>query len=125
MRRRMRRRCERGEVTMKGVRAMEPAVDAESEVLTRMLDDGLASLRGADRELLILRFLRAMEVAEVSRVFGLNEAATRKRIGRALAKLREFFVAKGVSALSEAVIVAGMQGATEKAPSSLSEVILK
>jgi hypothetical protein len=67
-----------------------------------------------------------MELAEVSRALGLNEVATRKRISRALGKLREFFAAKGVTVMSEAMIALGLQrSALVKAPVGLGDVILK
>ena len=56
-----------------------------------LLNKSLARLKAADRDCLLLRFFQDMTFAEVGTCLGLSEEAARKRVTRALEKLRYFF----------------------------------
>lgn len=68
------------------------------ERVAPVLDDSLARLREADRSALLLRFFRNCSLAEVGTALGIAEEAARKRVGRALEKLREELQRRGVVA---------------------------
>lgn len=68
------------------------------ERVAPVLDDSLARLREADRSALLLRFFRNCSLAEVGAALGIAEEAARKRVGRALEKLREELQRRGVVA---------------------------
>lgn len=49
----------------------------------------LRTLGDTDRKIVILRYYYSMSHAEISKIVGMNEAAVRKRLERALQKLRK------------------------------------
>ncbi len=59
------------------------------------LDEGLARLGAADRDALLLRFGEGRNHREVGLALGLNEEAAKKRVNRALDRLRGFFLSRG------------------------------
>lgn len=65
--------------------------------LAPALDDALGSLSAADREALLLRFYRALSINEVAAVLGIAAEAARKRIDRALERLRGKLARRGVA----------------------------
>jgi RNA polymerase sigma-70 factor (ECF subfamily) len=67
-----------------------PALDGvlERERATRARA-ALATLRPSEREALVLRFLCELDFHEVGRACGIDEVAARKRVSRALCRLRE------------------------------------
>jgi RNA polymerase sigma factor (sigma-70 family) len=73
----------------------EPVPDWET--LGPILDKALHHLGSEDRHAILLRFLEGKTLAEVGRSLGLNENAARKRVERALEKLRNFFGRRGIS----------------------------
>ena len=60
------------------------------------LDAALVALSTADRDAVVLRYFEQLPVREVGVRLGLSEEATKKRLQRALDKLRRTFQAKGV-----------------------------
>lgn len=73
----------------------EDAAWAEIEPL---LNPALAALREADHQCVLLRFFQEMTFAEAGAALGLSEEAARKRVTRALEKMRKFFEKGGVIA---------------------------
>jgi RNA polymerase sigma-70 factor (ECF subfamily) len=56
---------------------------------SRALRDGLAQLKPSEREALVLRFVADLSHREIATACNLDEATARKRISRALIRLRE------------------------------------
>ncbi len=54
----------------------------------RAIRDGLAHLKPSEREALVLRYVAGLGHREIATICNLDEATARKRISRALAKLR-------------------------------------
>lgn len=50
--------------------------------------DALAELKPTDREALVLRYQSGLAYAEIAAAFGIDEAAARKRVSRALARMK-------------------------------------
>jgi RNA polymerase sigma factor (sigma-70 family) len=71
--------------------------DARSRDLQATLDPALAALSAKDRDVLLLRFYRALEVSEVARTLGIQTAAAQKRIDRALERLRRKLTRGGLA----------------------------
>lgn len=67
------------------------------EAMLAVLDDGLARLRESDRAAVTLRFLEGRSMSEVGAAVGVSEPAAAKRVGRAIEKLRAFFVRRGIT----------------------------
>jgi RNA polymerase sigma factor (sigma-70 family) len=82
--------------------------DAEWRELAPMLDELIARLSQADREAVLLRYYRQMTLAQVGEAAGCTEEAARKRVNRALEKLRALAGAKGVTV--SAVVLATLLG---------------
>lgn len=71
--------------------------DADSSELSPHLDEALIHLSSKDRDVIALRFLQQKSFAEVSLAMHTSEDAAKKRLNRALEKLRGIFVRKGVN----------------------------
>jgi RNA polymerase sigma factor (sigma-70 family) len=82
--------------------AASDAVEADStpaqvwDVLSKDLDEGLATLSAPDRNALILRFIQNRSFRAVGEILGLNEHGARQRSLRALERLRKFFRKRGI-----------------------------
>lgn len=66
------------------------------EALRPILDDAMRELKELDREALLLRYFQARSLAEVGRGLGTTENAARMRVDRALERLRDRLVKRGV-----------------------------
>jgi RNA polymerase sigma factor (sigma-70 family) len=75
-------------------------VNAESSSdLSRLMpqvDAALADLSAEDRDMLVLRFLEQQSFAAVSAALAISEPAAKKRVARALEKLRKMLTRRGV-----------------------------
>jgi len=65
--------------------------DAEWSDIEPLLNKSLAALKAKDRDSILLRFFQDASFAEVGATLGLSEEAARKRVTRALEKLKHFF----------------------------------
>jgi RNA polymerase sigma factor (sigma-70 family) len=94
--------------------------DAWTEIAP-VLDAAMAGLNEADRHAVVLRFFDGKSMREVGTALGANEDAAKKRVGRALEKMRLFFAKRGVvvpAAVLETVISAH---SVEAAPVGLAK----
>ena len=62
-----------------------------------LLDEGIARLSNKEREAVVLRFFQERTFAEVGGAVGATEEAAKKRVNRALEKLRVYFLRQKVS----------------------------
>ena len=81
---------------------LQPRPDAvidepPAERITPLLDEALSHLGDADRTAVIMRFLQGKTFAQVGSAMGASEDASRKRVERALEKLRKIFLKRGFS----------------------------
>ncbi len=84
----------------------EPAgPDPLWEKLSPLLDEALTSLAEKDRQALLLRFFESKSLADVGARLGTGEDTARKRVSRALEKLRRYFSKRGVN--SSTTLIAG------------------
>ena len=81
--------------------APEPAF----EQLRPMLDDAMADLAANEREVVLLRFFSGRSFAEIGGVLQVSEEAARKRVDRALDKLRDSLARRGYA--STAAVLGG------------------
>jgi RNA polymerase sigma factor (sigma-70 family) len=104
---------------------MQTAVNEnESETWTQiapLLDAAMAGLNEPDRHAVVLRFFDGKSMGEVGSALGASEDAAKKRVNRALEKLRKFFAKRGVN--STTAIIAGMISANsvQAAPALLAK----
>src|SRR4051812_13113175 len=87
------------------------------------LDEALAKLGETDRRALLLRFFEGQPLARVGESLGTTEEAAKKRVRRALEKLREILARRGVQ-ISAAALAAGLAAeAIAAIPAALADKI--
>jgi len=69
-----------------------PAPDFEWQQLRPVLDEVMHELNDLDRDAVLMRYFESRPLAEIGLRLGLSESAARKRVDRALEKLRGFSV---------------------------------
>lgn len=77
--------------------------DPEWEQIRPALDELLDKLPAGDRETLFLRFYEGMALAEIGVTLALSEDGVRKRVDRALEKLRGLLARRGIASTSAAL----------------------
>jgi RNA polymerase sigma factor (sigma-70 family) len=82
------------------------ATDEIWNQMSPLLDEALATLGETDRQAVLLRFFENKSLAEVGNYLGTGEDTARKRVTRAVEKLRKYFSKHGVS--STTTIIAGV-----------------
>jgi uncharacterized protein (TIGR03435 family) len=104
---------------------MQSELDAQAgstwNQLSPLLDGAMLRLGQTDRDALVLRFFEGRSLNEVGHALGASEEAAKKRVNRALEKLRNFFATRGVS--SSTAIIAGAISANsvQAAPVTLAK----
>jgi uncharacterized protein (TIGR03435 family) len=95
-------------------------LDPVWETIVSVLDEALARLPTADREVLTLRYFADKSHKEAAVLLGVSEDAAKKRVGRALEKLRGAFARRGIHMASTALSAALSAHAAPAAPAGLS-----
>lgn len=98
-----------------------PQIDPTWEQLSPLLDDAMTKLGQSDRDALVLRFFERKSLQEVGASFGTSEEAAKKRVGRALEKLRKIFARQGVSSTTAIIGEKISTHSVEAAPSALAK----
>lgn len=75
--------------------------EASWEEIAPLLDEGLSRLATKDHEAIILRFFENQTYADIARRVGATEEGARKRVNRAIEKLRRFFAHRAVFVTAE------------------------
>lgn len=118
--RRRRRAEERAAQTMPSPTTRE---DAPWDSIAPVLNDALARLGATERDAVLLRCLEGHNLAETGAALGLSEEAARKRVARALEKVRRFFAAEGVVVSGAALAVLLPAHAVRAAPGGCAPAI--
>jgi RNA polymerase sigma factor (sigma-70 family) len=101
----------------------EPESDAWNQI-SPALDAAMAGLSEADHNAIVLRFFDGKSLREVGDAMGASEEAAKKRVNRALEKLRTFFVRRGI-VLSTAVIAGALSThSLQAAPGGLAATVV-
>lgn len=82
------------------------------------LDDAVDALPGADREAVLLRFFEQRTLAQVGVALGISEDAARKRVARALERLRGLLGSRGVKTSSTALAAMLLANSVQAAPAT-------
>jgi len=100
----------------------EPESDAWSQ-MAPLLNTALAQLGEKDHNAIVLRYFQGKSPHEIGAALGASEDAAKKRVSRALEKLRKFFAKRGV--VSTTAIIAGAMSAhsVQAAPVALAKSI--
>jgi RNA polymerase sigma factor (sigma-70 family) len=89
------------------------------EEIAPLLDEAMAGLGEQDRNALALRFFEQKPLAEVGTALGIDADAARKRVMRAVEKLRVFFTKRGVVLSVAGVTAALTANAVQAAPAGV------
>jgi RNA polymerase sigma factor (sigma-70 family) len=116
-----RRQAREQEAMAMNIPNSEPVADWEQ--IHPLLDEALDRLSPADRDALLLRFFEQQSLANVGQALGSNEDAARKRVTRALEKLRTELVRRGVTSTAAALSVAISVNAAQAAPTGLAATL--
>src|ERR1700722_8516756 len=100
-----------------------PDPDPDWEQLRPLLDEMLDEMDPADRDALLLRFFEKRSHKEIGEVLGSGEDAARKRVTRALEKLRESLARRGVTASASAFSAPVLANGIHAAPAGLAAAI--
>jgi RNA polymerase sigma factor (sigma-70 family) len=88
-----------------------------------LLDEAMHVLEEADRTAVLLRYFENKSLREVGQTLGTNEDAARKRVSRAVERLREFFAKRGVTIGASGLVIAISANAVQAAPVGLAVTI--
>jgi RNA polymerase sigma factor (sigma-70 family) len=89
-----------------------------------LLDDAMQQLRETDRQAILLRFFERKPLREVGLAFRLDEDAARKRVERAVEKLRILLAKRGVTSTASGLTAALVAGAVVTAPNGLAASVV-
>src|SRR6185369_4285330 len=101
----------------------ENNADSPWEQMEPLLNEALEELPEKDRCAVLLRFFEKKPLKDVAARLGLNEAAAKKRVGRAVEKLRLIFQKRGVVIPAAALFAALSAQSVQAAPAGLASSI--
>ena len=93
------------------------------EQIAPLLDEAMGWLGETDRNAVVLQFFENKPAPEVAATLKLNEAAVRKRVSRALEKLRTYFTKRGVTLSVTALAGAMAANSVQAAPAGLAVAV--
>ncbi len=99
------------------------SMEADWMQIAPLLDAAMAGLNEADRHAVVLRFFDGKSLREVGAASGANEEAAKKRVSRALEKLRTFFAKRGVSSTTAIIAGAISANSVQAAPVALAKAV--
>ncbi len=93
--------------------------DSVWERIQPLLEEAMSRLGQADRDAVVLRFMEGKSLQEVGQALGLSEDAARKRVHRAVEKLKAIFGRRGVATTSALLTTALSASAMPTVPAGL------
>ena len=92
--------------------------DGDWRTLVPLLDEAMSRLSDADRTAVTLRFFEDRPYKEVATTLGIAEEAARKRVERAVGRLRTFFASHGQT-LTPGLLLGAVGGTAAQPPATL------
>jgi RNA polymerase sigma factor (sigma-70 family) len=99
--------------------------DSEWADLRQLLDEAMSQLPQAERDAVLLRFFDEKDLRSVGTALGLSEEAARKRVSRALDRLRRVLAARGVSTTVAGLSATLTGRAVQVAPAGMAAKLAK
>ena len=93
------------------------------EQIAPLLDTAMTELNEADRHAIVLRYFDGKSMREVGGALGTSEDAAKKRVNRAVEKLQNFFLKRGIDSTAEAITGAISSNAVQTAPLALAKTV--
>jgi RNA polymerase sigma factor (sigma-70 family) len=103
-------------------RATQNLTAAEAQlwdVVAPNMDDALAYLCEKDRQAVVLHFFEGLSFSEMGPILGLTKEGAKKRVSRAIEKLRGLFARKGATIAASALFALLAAKSVEAAPAGL------
>jgi RNA polymerase sigma factor (sigma-70 family) len=100
--------------------ALESETHTDWHAIRPELDDALDRLSQTDRDAILLRFFEQRSLAEIGSALGTNEDTARKRVSRALDKLRAVLIRKGLTTTAATLSAVISTHAVQLAPAGLA-----
>jgi RNA polymerase sigma factor (sigma-70 family) len=100
----------------------EPDTDAWQQ-MSPLLDTAVAALGEKDRQAILLRFFQKKSLSEVGVASGIGEEAAKKRVSRALEKLRSYFAKRGVNSTTAIIGENISAHSVQVAPAALAKAV--
>jgi RNA polymerase sigma factor (sigma-70 family) len=100
----------------------EPESEAWKQIAP-LLDTALAQLGETDHNAIVLRFFEGRNFNEVGAALGASEDAAKKRVHRALEKLRKFFTKRGLTLSAGVLAGAVSANSVQAAPVALAKSV--
>ena len=101
----------------------ETALDALWKEVSPLLEDAMAGMRANDRDAIVLRFFKNLNLADMGAAMGISERAAQKRVNRALDKMRRFFLKRGVASTTAIIAGAISSNSIYAAPAALAQTV--
>jgi len=101
----------------------EESDDAVWQQIAPLLDAAIAALGEKDRHAIVLRFFQNKTLFEVGAALGASEDAAKKRVHRALEKMRHYFTRHGVTSTAETLAGTISAHSIQAAPAVLAKSI--
>ncbi|HEX4646822.1 MAG TPA: sigma-70 family RNA polymerase sigma factor, partial [Verrucomicrobiae bacterium] len=99
--------------------------EAAWERLAPHLDQAVAALSEPNRAAILLRFYEKKPLHEVGHCLGISEEAAKKRVSRALDKMRSLLAERGLTMGGAALVAVLTEKTTQAAPAMLAPSVLK
>ena len=116
-----RRTREREAAAMKEV----DETDSIWEQITPHLDQALGQLNEADRDALLLRYFQRQTARQIAQALGTSEEAAQKRVSRAIDRIRELLMERGVAVGADGLALGLSTLVVQTAPAALHAAITK
>ena len=101
---------------------LQETTDTQSwNQLAPLLDEAMGRLDEKDREAVVLRFFKEKSLGEVAAALRITEAAAQSRVHRAVEKLHESFLGRGINSTTEAITEAISAHSVQMAPLALAK----
>jgi RNA polymerase sigma factor (sigma-70 family) len=100
----------------------EPENEAWRQIAP-LLDAAIAGLNEKDRHAIMLRFFQNQSLRETGLAIGASEEAAKKRVNRALEKLRKIFTRHGIISTTDAIAGAISANSIQAAPVALAKTV--
>jgi RNA polymerase sigma factor (sigma-70 family) len=97
--------------------------DADWTHIEPLLDEAMAALEDSDRTAVLLRYFENKSLREVGQRLGTSEDTARKRVSRAVERMRNFFSKRGVSIGASGLVVVIAANAVQAAPTGIAATI--
>jgi RNA polymerase sigma factor (sigma-70 family) len=111
------------EAYMRSILDQTPETKPQWEELRPLLDEAMDSLKSSDRDAIVLRYFEKRTLAETSLALGVEERAGQKRVARALEKLRQIFLKRGVISTAAGLAAVISANSVQAAPAGVTAII--